>query len=79
MKREEHNGPDFHYKVLWRPVDDGDGDGDGAGEEESETTHPESPADEDEGDEEDGWHIMDIDDWTRVCGWITVMWTYNMA
>ncbi|XP_050687578.1 uncharacterized protein LOC126981013 isoform X4 [Eriocheir sinensis] len=80
MKREEHNGPDFHYKVLWRPVedtddddgDDGGDDGDGDGEEEgeeSDATHPESPADEDngdkEGDDDDSWHTMEIDDWTR--------------
>ena len=70
MRREEHNGPDFHYKVLWRPVNDGDGDGDG--DEESDATHPETNTDddhdEDEDQEDDGWHVMIIDDWERVGG-----------
>lgn len=68
MRREEHNGPDFHYKVLWRPVNESDDDGD----EESDATHPETATnelhEEDEDEEEDGWHTMIIDDWETVCG-----------
>lgn len=29
MAPEEHNGPDFHYKVHWRPVSDDNNNGDG--------------------------------------------------
>ena len=67
MRREEHNGPDFQYKVFWRPVNESDNDGD----EESEATHPEAAMDEhhegDEKEEDNGWLTKIIDDWERVC------------
>nr|XP_045622235.1 uncharacterized protein LOC123772893 isoform X5 [Procambarus clarkii] len=74
---EEHNGPDFHYKVLWRAADDTKDDhGAGDDDEDDDTaiTHAEDDANDDttEGDddiehEDDNqtWHSIKFDDWER--------------
>ncbi|XP_042243141.1 neuroglian-like isoform X6 [Homarus americanus] len=64
MAPEEHNGPDFHYKVLWRTDDADDADDD----EENVTTTDEVEGEtktEDEENDDDGWHTMIFDDWEK--------------
>ncbi|KAK7070825.1 hypothetical protein SK128_024045 [Halocaridina rubra] len=57
MGHEEHNGPDFHYKVLWRAAEDEEGSGDGDDGDEitnGEDENDEGDADEDTEDEDEG-------------------------
>ncbi|XP_071547081.1 uncharacterized protein [Panulirus ornatus] len=80
MEPEEHNGPDFHYKVLWRPV--GEEKEEEEEEKEEEVEEEEVPAGEAEDDagstvaeeptseegedrDEDGWHVREIQDWEK--------------
>ncbi|XP_069991277.1 uncharacterized protein [Penaeus vannamei] len=56
MEPEDHNGPDFQYKVSWRALDD-DNDDDDADEDDGNATVAEEDGDE------DGWQTKMIEDW----------------
>ncbi|KAK4304075.1 hypothetical protein Pmani_023968 [Petrolisthes manimaculis] len=79
MEPEEHNGLDFHYKLMWRPVDDydeveieangggeDDDDDDGNGSADNGTEDDETAVEEEEENvDEDGWYFEIIEDWEK--------------
>ncbi|XP_068231636.1 uncharacterized protein [Palaemon carinicauda] len=71
MDQEEHNGADFHYKVLWRPLGNDTKDDEketpedenGDGGDDDEDGDEEAGGDDDDDKTEDGWQFMIIEDW----------------
>lgn len=69
MEPEDHNGPDFQYKVSWRALDDDDDDDDDTDGDDGNATM----AEEDE--DEDGWQTKMIEDWEQV-RWMYIICRY---